>query len=223
MKVLESPLDSKIKPVNSKGNQPWIFTGRSNAEAPILWPPEAKSQLIGKDPDAGKDWSQEEKRITEDKMVGWYHWLNGHEFEQIWGDREGQGNLVCYSPGGCRVGHDFMTEKQKQNSSWSSQIECWEDQTEVWLLIAQKPLNSPGWWKGMFALFWILANWEGVERATCLQRLTSHHWQSRGSSFYRSRKGHSTHRTQSALTVILKLVSICLISITLVVLGTVNL
>ena len=93
----------------------------------------------------------------------------------------------------------------------------------VWLLTAQNPVNRPGWWKGMFALFWILANWEGVERVTSLQRLTSHHWQSRGSSFYRSRKGHSTHRTQSALTVILKLVSSCLISITLVVLGTVNL
>ena len=81
----DSPLDSEqIKPVNPKGNQPWKFTGRidAKAEAPVLWLPDAKSQLIGKDPDAGKDWRQEEKRVTEDKMVGWHHWLSGHEFEQ---------------------------------------------------------------------------------------------------------------------------------------------
>ena len=77
-KTLESPLDSKeIKPVSPKGNQPWIFTGRTDVEAPILWPPDAKSQLTGKDPDAGKDWGQEEKCVTEDEMVGWHHQLNG--------------------------------------------------------------------------------------------------------------------------------------------------
>ena len=84
-KTLESPLDSKeIKPVNPKGNQPSIFTGMTNAEAetPILWPPEAKNWLIRKDPNAGKDWGQEEKGTTEDEMAGWHHWLNGHEFEQ---------------------------------------------------------------------------------------------------------------------------------------------
>ena len=81
-KTLQSPLDSKeIKPVNPKGNQPWIFTGRTDAEALILWPPDAKNWLIGKDPDARKDWMQEEKGTTEDEMVGWHHWLNGHEFE----------------------------------------------------------------------------------------------------------------------------------------------
>ena len=75
-KTLESPLDSKeIKLVNPKGNQPWIFLGRTDAEAPILWPPDAKSWLIGKDPDAVKDWGQEEKQKTEDEMVGWHHWL----------------------------------------------------------------------------------------------------------------------------------------------------
>ena len=91
-KTLESPLDSKIKPVNPKGNQPWIFTGRTDAEAeaPVLWPPDAKSQLNGKDPDAGKDWRQEDKGMTEDEVVGWHHWLNGHESEQtqIVKDRE---------------------------------------------------------------------------------------------------------------------------------------
>ena len=83
-KTLESPLDCKeIKPVNSKGNQPWIFTRRTDAEAPILWPPYVKSRLFGGDPDAGKDWGQEEKGETEDEMVGWHHWPNGHKLEQI--------------------------------------------------------------------------------------------------------------------------------------------
>ena len=102
-KTLERPLDCKeIKPVNSKGNQHWIFIGRTKdeAEAPILWPPDMKSLLNGKDPDAGKDWRQEKKEMTEDEMVGWHHWLNGHEFEQAPGDGDGQGSLVCCSPWG---------------------------------------------------------------------------------------------------------------------------
>ena len=88
-KTLESPLDCKeIKPVNLKGNQPWIFMGRSDAEAgaPIFWPPDVKSPLIGKAPVSEKDWGQEEKGVTEDEMVGWHHWLNGHEFEQTPGE-----------------------------------------------------------------------------------------------------------------------------------------
>ena len=104
-KTLESSLDCKeIKPVNSKGNQSWIFTGRTDAEAEtlILWPPDAKNWLTRKDPDAGKDWRQEEKGITEDEMVGWHHWLDGHEFEQAPGIGDGQGGLVCYSPRGRR-------------------------------------------------------------------------------------------------------------------------
>ena len=102
-KTLESPLDCKeIKPVNPKGNQPWIFIGRTDAEAeaPILWPPDAKSWLIRKDPDAGKDWGQEEKGTTEYKMVGWHHQLNRHEFEQTVENSEGQRSLVCSSPWG---------------------------------------------------------------------------------------------------------------------------
>ena len=101
-KSLESPLDSKeIKPVNPKGNQLWIFIGRTDveAEAPVLWPPDVKSWRIGKDPDAGKDWGQE-KWVTEDETVGWHHWLNRCEFEQTPGDGEGQGSLLCYSPWG---------------------------------------------------------------------------------------------------------------------------
>ena len=81
-KTLESPLDCKeIKPVHPEGNQSWIFIGRTDAEAEIPWPPDAKNWLIRKDSDAGKDWGQEEKGTTEDEMVGWYQWLNGHEFE----------------------------------------------------------------------------------------------------------------------------------------------
>ena len=102
-KTLENPLDCKeIYPVNPKGNEFWIFIGRTDveAEATILWPPNANSRLIGKDPDAGKDWGQEEKGTTEDEMVGWHQWLNGHEFEQAPGVGEGQGGLVCCSPWG---------------------------------------------------------------------------------------------------------------------------
>ena len=96
-KTLESPLDWKeIKPVNPKGNKSWVFTGRTDAEAeaPILWPPDVKNLLIGKDPDAGKDWEHKEKVAAEAEMVEWHH----HEFEQTQGDNEGQGSLVCCSP-----------------------------------------------------------------------------------------------------------------------------
>ena len=102
-KTLESLLDcEEIKPVNPKGNQSWIFIGRTDAEAEatILWPPDAKNWLTGKDPDAGKDWKEEEKGMTEDEMVGWHHQLDGHEFEQAPGIVDGQGNLVCCSPWG---------------------------------------------------------------------------------------------------------------------------
>ena len=101
LKTLKSPLDSKeIKLVNPKGNQPWIFKGWTDAEAesPELWPPEANSRLIGKDPDVGKDWGQEEKGATEDKTVGWHHRLGGPESEQTLADSVGQGSLVCCSP-----------------------------------------------------------------------------------------------------------------------------
>ena len=102
-KTLESALDCKeTQPVNPKGNKSWVFIGRTDAkaEAPILWPPDAKNRLVGKDPDAGKDWGQEEKGITEDKIVGRHHRLDGHEFEQAPGVGDGQGSLVCCSPWG---------------------------------------------------------------------------------------------------------------------------
>ena len=102
-KTLESPLDSKgIKLINSKENQPWTFIGRadSEAETAILWPPDAKSLLTGKEANAGKDWRWEEMRATEDEMIGWHHRLDRHEFEQTPGDSEGQGSLLCCSPQG---------------------------------------------------------------------------------------------------------------------------
>ena len=105
-KTLEGPLDCKeIQPIHPKGNQPWIFIGRTHpkAEAPTLWLPDVKNWLIGKDPVAGKDWRQEEKEITEDEMVGWHHQLDGHEFEQAPGAADGQRSLVCCSLGSQRL------------------------------------------------------------------------------------------------------------------------
>ena len=101
--TLESPLDCKeIQPVTPEGNQFWIFLGRTDVEAetPIVWPPAVKNRLIGKDPDSGKNWRQEEKGKIEDEMVGWHHRLNGLEFEQALGVGDGQGTLACCSPWG---------------------------------------------------------------------------------------------------------------------------
>ena len=113
-KTLESPLDYKeIQLVHPKGNQSWIFIGRTDVETetPILWPPDVKSWLIWKEPDAGKDWRQEEKGTTEDEMVGWHHWLNGHGFGWTPGVGDGQGGLAClWFMGSQRVGHDWATE-----------------------------------------------------------------------------------------------------------------
>ena len=97
-KTLESPLDCKeIQPVHPEGDQPWDFFGRNDAKAetPVLWPPDVKSWLIGKDSDAGRDWQQEEKGTTEDEMAGWHHWLDGHESQWTLGVGDGQGGLVC--------------------------------------------------------------------------------------------------------------------------------
>ena len=123
-KTLESPLDSmEIQPVNPKGNQPCIFIGTdAEAEAPKLWPPDMKSQLIRKDPDTGKDRRQKEKRMTEDEMVGWHHELNGHEFEQAPGDGKGEGSLACCNPWGHR--ESDMTE-QLNNKSKAREIQIW--------------------------------------------------------------------------------------------------
>ena len=120
-KTLESPLDCKeIKPVNLKGNQPWIFIGNTDAaaETPILRPPDVKSRLTGKDPDAGKDWGQEEKGATEDEMVGWHHWLTGNEFEQTQKDSKGEGSLVCCSPWGHKELDTTEWLNKNNNMEW---------------------------------------------------------------------------------------------------------
>ena len=120
-KTLESPLDIKeIKSVHLKGNKPWIFIGRTDAEveAPTVWLSEAKSWLIIKDPFAGQDWRQEEMGMAEDEMVGWHHWLNGHEFEPALGDGEEQGSLVCCNP---------WRRKETRLSDWTTTIDRYFD------------------------------------------------------------------------------------------------
>ena len=120
-KTLESPLDCKeIQLVHPKGDQSWVFIGRTDVEAetPIVWPPDAKSWLIGKDPDAGRDWGHEEKRTTEDEMAGWHHWLDGHELEWTVGDGDGQGGLACCNSWGQK--ESDMTERL----NWTELSEC---------------------------------------------------------------------------------------------------
>ena len=126
-KTLESPLDCKeIQPVYSKGDQSWVFTGRidAKAETPILWSPHAKSWLIGKDPDAGKDWGQE-TGTTEDEMVGWHHWLNGHGFGWTAGVGDGQGGLACCHSWGRKESDtteqlNWTEHHEKCSTGWST-------------------------------------------------------------------------------------------------------
>ena len=146
-KTLESLLGCKeIQQVHPKlGDQSWVFIGRTDAEAetPILWPPDAKSWLIGKDSDAGRDWGQEEKGIAEDEMAGWHYQLNGHEFEQTLGDSDGQGNLTSCSP--------RVTKSRTWLTDWttspptshgvlfpSHMPQDWDSQSVAW------PAQSPG-------------------------------------------------------------------------------
>ena len=133
--VLEKILDSyfvckEIKPVNPKGNQSWIFIGRTDAEAPVLWPPDGKNWLTGKDSDAGKDWRQEEKGTTEDEMVGWHHRLDGHEFEQALGVGDGQGGLVCCSP----WGHKELDMTEQLNWTELYRFSLSRETALLWLL-----------------------------------------------------------------------------------------
>ena len=123
--TLESPLDCKeIQPVHPKGNQSWVFIGTTDVEAetPILWLPHATSWLIGKDPDAGRDWEQEEKGTTEDEMAGWHHWLDGREFEWTPGVDDGQGDLACCDSWSCK--ELDMTEwlNWTEDHVWVSQV-----------------------------------------------------------------------------------------------------
>ena len=141
-KTLESPLDYKeIQLVNPKGNQSWIFIGRTDAEAetPILWLPDAKNWLIGNDPDAGKDWKHEQKGMTEDEMVGWHYWVDGDEFEQAPGVGDGQGSLECCSPWGCK---ELDTNEQTN-----------------WIELIQYKMHLMATYDNVFD-FWIRAIWE---------------------------------------------------------------
>ena len=120
LKSTGSPLDCReVQPVHPKGDQSGVFIGRTDVEAetPILWPSDVKSWLIGKDPDSGRDWGQEEKGMTEDEMIGWHHWLNGHEFQQTPGDSEGQGSLACCSPWGHKE-LDMTQQLNKDNKNF---------------------------------------------------------------------------------------------------------
>ena len=120
-KTLESCLDCKeIQPVHPKGNQSWIFIGRTDVEAeiPILWPLDVKSWLIWKDPDAGRDWGQEKKGTTEDEMAGWHHRLDGHEFEWTPGVCDGQGGLVCCNSWGHKESHT------SEQLNWTEPLNC---------------------------------------------------------------------------------------------------
>ena len=130
-KTLKSSLDYKeTKRANPKRNQPWIWIGRTHVEteAPILWPPDIKSWLIGKDLDPGKDWRQKKKEAAEDKMVGWHHQLNGHEFEWTLGDSEGQESLLCCS---AWSGKELDTTELQQK---------WEE--SLWKTSSEMALNS---------------------------------------------------------------------------------
>ena len=174
-KILESPLDcSEINPVSPKGNWSWIFIGRTDAEAPIVWPPDMKIRLIEKDHDDGKDWRQE-KGMTENKMVGWYHWFNGHEFEQALGEGEGQGSLACCSPWGCK--ESDMTERLNWTEFFPTVYSEISIYKKIQITLMNRFTNNPRW-----ALLWLLPrprirwkpvqqqgkyNWETLQREGC--------------------------------------------------------
>ena len=172
-KNLESLLDCKeVKPVNPKGNQPWIFIEKTDAEdeAPIIWPSDAKSWLIWKDPDAGKNWRQEEKATTEDEVVGWYHRLNGHEFEQTLGDGEGQWSLECFSPWCCKeldmiewLNNDAKswTGSHTQRFSESNQGSWQVSKLFLWLISASWLRPDPAQRN--------TTNWENLDRSVGLR------------------------------------------------------
>ena len=189
-KTLESPLEGKeIKPVNLKGNQPWIFIGRADAEAPTLWPPDGKSRLIGKYPDVGKDWGQEEKGATEDEMVGWHHQLNGHESDLTPGDTEGQGSLwLCCRPWGhkeldttewlnnsnvCPPGWNWIGSAVGTWLSWANQILPPEN---LWFM--SRGFLCVAWTEKVWTESWIMVSCREKQKQTETKSL----WQKREES-----------------------------------------
>ena len=162
---------------NPKGNQSWISTGRTDAEAeaPILWPPDGKNWLIGKDSDAGKDWKQEEKGTTEDEMVGWHHWLHGHEFEHALGDSEGQGSLACCTPWGCKESDTTdKTDSFFVGVSHSGYIDIWQHSNQV----PQGNLTVHFLWGRQFVMFLL----QGVAKWGTHIWWTGFNWHWRGTS-----------------------------------------
>ena len=178
-KTLESPFDYKeIQPVNPKGNQSWIFIGRTDAKVPILWPPDVKSQLTGKDPDAGKDWRQEEKGTIEDEMVGWHHQLDGHEFEQTPGDNKGQGSLACCRSWGCKeldmtsnLAHNDKIDAHAQPPDQFIGMKRDAGGMDIWYFLKRYPNHFPCWsWSSNTLATWCKepTHWE---RPWCWERL----------------------------------------------------
>ena len=150
VKTLKSPLDCKeIQPVHSKGNQPWVFYGRNDAKAEtlVLWPPQAKSWLIGKDSDAGRDWGQEEKGMTEDEMAGWHHQLDGHESQWTLGVGDGQGGLACCDSWGRK--ESDTTERL----NWTDAFISLNPQQQAVLFLSSQNLLC--WKNVLLQTFWI--------------------------------------------------------------------
>ena len=173
-KTLENPLDIKeIKPVNPKENQFLIFIGRTGAEseAPILWPPDVKSGLISKHPDARKDWRQDEKGMTEEEMVGWHHWFNGNEFEQALGDSAEQESLVYCSPL-CYKKFDITKGLNNNNKTLIWKVGTWtcthEVLAEAWSLSVNKANMTPSTWESR------VVTWRAGWKA-CLNGDQMHH------------------------------------------------
>ena len=167
-KTLERPLDCKeIQPVHPKGNQSWIFIGRthSEAETPILWPPDVKNWLTGKDPDAGKDWRQEEKGMTEDEMVGWHHWLDGHGFGWTLGLGDGQGGLACCGSWGRKESDTTewlnWTEALFHSELWFYFTKCMKT---FFLFLTNFPKSNSKWSVVCFC-FLLQTNFEIPQRA----------------------------------------------------------
>ena len=189
---------NEIKPVNPKENQPWILIGRTDgeAEAPILWLLDAKNWLIGKDPDAGKDSRQEEKGMTEDEMVRWHHWLDGHKFEQAPGVGDGQGSLACCSPWGCK--ESDMTERL----NWTELIHwkdwCWSWSSKIVATWCEEPTH----WKRLWCWERLRTRERGDRRwDDCIASLTQWTWvwANSGSQWRTGKLGvlQSMHRLQS--------------------------
>ena len=151
-----------IKSVNSKGNQPWIFIGRTDAEAeaPVLWSPYAKTQLTGKYPDAGKDWRQEEKGPAEDKMLRYHHWLNGHELEQTPGDDKGHGSLVCCSQ--WRHKQSDMTKQLNNNKKRDNVLLIEQLFTHISFALVISGMSGDVTWSLLQVCIYGLMSWLGA-------------------------------------------------------------